>query len=77
VSNMTLANAPFNKRLVISSVENLQLSEIGFIPGAIVRIIAKAPFKGPIAVRVDSSTFAIRLEEAAQVNINDCEDIAT
>jgi len=44
-----------------------RLGEIGFVAGERVRVLARAPLGDPIAVRVGSSTFALRLAEAACV----------
>lgn len=47
-----------------------RLSEIGFLPGERVRIVARAALGGsPIAVRVGTSTFALRRFEARCVQI--------
>ncbi len=48
----------------------LRMSEIGFVPGEQVRIVAHG-FLGrePLAVRVGRSTFALRSHEAALVQV--------
>jgi len=47
-----------------------RLMELGFLPGAAVRVIAKAPPGGdPIAVRIGRATFALRLFEAELVTV--------
>ncbi|MEZ5652068.1 MAG: FeoA family protein [Burkholderiaceae bacterium] len=47
------------------------LSEIGFLPGERVHILARGPFGGdPIVVRIGDSTFALRLAEAACVQVH-------
>ena len=46
----------------------LRLTEIGFVPGEPVRVIAHGfPGGEPIAVRIGRSTFALRAHEAALV----------
>ena len=48
----------------------LRLSEIGFVPGERVRVIARAqPGNEPIAVRLGHTTFALRNFEAAFVQV--------
>ncbi|WP_295855969.1 FeoA family protein [uncultured Xylophilus sp.] len=48
----------------------LRLSEIGFVPGETVRVVAHGfPGREPLAVRVGQSTFALRLHEAAMVTV--------
>ena len=47
-----------------------RLSEIGFLPGERVRIIGRGMFGGtPLAVRVGTSTFALRRAEARCVQV--------
>lgn len=45
-----------------------RLSELGFLPGERVQVTARGPLGGsPIAVRIGTSTFALRLAEARSV----------
>ena len=47
-----------------------RLAELGFLPGEAVRIVARGFFsREPIAVRVGTGTFALRLFEAACVRV--------
>ncbi len=52
-----------------------RLGEIGFVAGERVRVLARAPLGDPIAVRVGSSTFALRLAEAACVLVEPVGDV--
>ncbi len=46
------------------------LAEIGFLPGESVRVIARgAPGGDPLVVRIGDSTFALRRDEAACVQV--------
>jgi len=48
----------------------VRLRELGFVPGEEVRIIAESfPGRDPIAVRLGSTTFALRRHEAAMVRV--------
>lgn len=48
----------------------LRLAEIGFIPGERVKVTARGrPGGDPLAVRVGSSTFALRRAEAACIEV--------
>jgi ferrous iron transport protein A len=48
----------------------LRLTEIGFVPGEPVRVIAYGfPGREPLAVRIGRSTFALRAHEAALVRV--------
>jgi ferrous iron transport protein A len=47
-----------------------RLAELGFLPGEAVRIIARGMLaRAPIAVRIGTSTFALRLFEAACIRV--------
>lgn len=47
-----------------------RLTELGFLPGERVRVIAKGALGGePIAVRVGTATFALRLAEAQCIQV--------
>ena len=43
------------------------LAELGIVPGAIVQIIAREPFEGPIAMRIADTTRTIGQELASQI----------
>ena len=48
----------------------LRLTEIGFVPGETVRVVAYGfPGREPIAVRIGRSTFALRAHEASLVAV--------
>jgi ferrous iron transport protein A len=48
-----------------------RLWDLGFMPGEPVRVLARGPLGGePIAVRVGTSTFALRRQEAACIQIS-------
>ncbi len=48
----------------------LRLLEIGFLPGAPVRVMARGfPGSDPLAVRVGHTTFALRSREAALIRV--------
>lgn len=51
-------------------VVSRRLGELGFIPGAVVKILAVGPFgRDPIALRVGASRFALRRSEARRVTM--------
>ncbi|VWX56317.1 Ferrous iron transport protein A (fragment) [Burkholderiales bacterium 8X] len=48
----------------------LRLTEIGFVPGEAVRIVARGlPGREPIAVRLGHTTFALRRHEASFIRV--------
>lgn len=55
----------------------LRLIEIGFLPGEKLRVIARGhPGEEPIAVRLGSTTFALRRFEAAFIQVTPVEALA-
>lgn len=46
------------------------LLALGFIHGKSVEVSFKAPFKGPVAVRIGQTLVSLRLEEAIQVLVD-------
>lgn len=46
-----------------------RLSELGFLPGEPVRVLARGLFGDPLAVRVATGTFALRRAEARCVRV--------
>jgi ferrous iron transport protein A len=48
-----------------------RLAELGFLPGEAVRIVARGLLaRAPIAVRIGTGTFALRLFEAACIRVS-------
>ena len=47
-----------------------RLPELGFLPGEVVRIVARGLLRAPIAVRIGTGTFALRLFEAACIRVS-------
>ena len=48
----------------------LRLTEIGFVPGEAVRVVATGvPGREPLAVRLGHTTFALRRHEAALIHV--------
>jgi len=62
------------KQVTIAAIEGshqqcVRLREIGFLPGSGVSIIAKMPFKGPIACLIRGTKVALRYDDAACVQV--------
>ncbi|MAH51196.1 ferrous iron transport protein A [Candidatus Pacearchaeota archaeon] len=66
---MYLSDLDKGQKGVIRKVCDIYMKELGFIPGAKIKVISKSPFNGPIAVFIKGTRFALRLEEAACVII--------
>jgi DtxR family Mn-dependent transcriptional regulator len=75
----SLAEIPVGERVCVRQVQDddaerlRYLAELGITPGALVRILDRAPFRGPITVWVDEAgggaTRAIGVELAAEVHV--------
>ena len=48
-----------------------RLVEMGFSKGSCVRVLYRAPFNGPLAVDLGSSSVALRMNEAQMVWVED------
>ncbi len=59
----------FIRRVGGHSSLSQRLQELGFTPGANVRLVAKAAFGGAMAFQVRGSTIALRRADAACVEI--------
>ena len=53
--------------LHMSGVMRRRLLDLGFVPGAIVKILRKSPLGDPIAFRVCQTTIALRKEESMNI----------
>ncbi|WP_198970684.1 FeoA family protein [Xylophilus sp. ASV27] len=77
---MPLAELPRNVLATIAGLRQpvdaeqsdllLRLIEIGFVPGERVRVVAHGfPGREPLAVRLGHTTFALRMAEAALIDV--------
>ena len=71
---MKLSVAQINQKLIITGIKATEfrpkLNELGIINGKEISIIIKAPFSGPIAIKVDESVLSIRKEEAENIEVD-------
>lgn len=47
----------------------IKLLELGFTPGQLITVIAKSPFKDPVAVCVRGTVIALRKDEAECIQV--------
>ncbi len=75
----SVADLSIGESAVISSVGDdcldihchcLRLLELGFTPGQEVSVVAKSPFKDPLAVSVRGTIIALRKSEAECIKIS-------
>ncbi len=79
----TLHQLPLRQRALVKAVHAIgvpperarQLSDIGFLPGETVSVLARAwPGDEPLVVSVGHSRFALRRAEAACIQVEPCPD---
>jgi len=55
------------KSLNTKNESSLRLSEMGLIPGSIVRMVKRNPFGGPVQLKLNDYYIAIRKEDAQMI----------
>lgn len=79
MNDRTVADLKIGDTALITSVGDdcldihchcIRLMELGFTPGQEVKLIARSPFKDPMAVSVRGTVIALRAEEAECIKIN-------
>ena len=49
-----------------------RLRDLGFVPGEVVRVVARAPMGGdPMLIQIGSTRFALRRNEARRVHVRE------
>ena len=71
-----LADLSLGSSAVVSAISGPNrvaslLVELGFVPGAAVEVLRRAPFGGPIQYRVHSVLISMRIAEAACITVTD------
>jgi len=72
VKNLTslhISESATIKQLSGSDQLKIQLQEIGFVPGSIVKLISSGPFGDPMAFQLKNATIALRKYEAEIIQI--------
>tara|TARA_Y100000385_G_scaffold171697_1_gene177829 strand:+ start:379 stop:615 length:237 start_codon:yes stop_codon:yes gene_type:complete len=73
-----LSAAQINQKLIITGIKasklRPKLNELGIIDGKEISIIIKAPFSGPIAIKVDESILSIRKEDTENIEVDTIND---
>ena len=55
--------------LLVNQNSKVRLSEMGVMPGTIVRLVRKTPFGGPILLKVNNYYLSIRKEDALLIKV--------
>ena len=68
---MKLSDIKPGARCVVGACDGLpcRLLEMGILPGAEVEVARRAPFGGPVCLRVQRCLLAIRREDASQIDV--------
>ena len=71
----TLYDLNTNRLATINSLNSSKkfcsrLSEMGVLPGTVVRVVKKNPFGGPLQIKFNNSYLAIRKEDAKLIYIS-------
>ena len=71
----TINDLNINSTAKIHSMKNsyestARLSEMGIIPGSIIRLVKKNPFNGPLQLKINNYYIAIRKEDADLIYIS-------
>lgn len=53
-----------------------RLMELGFVPGAVIQVIRRAPFGGPVQYRIQGVSLTMRPADAASVQVRALTDMA-
>ena len=77
---MTLADLQIGRDARVSAVRDnttvmLRLMEMGLVPGTPVRVLKRAPFGGPMQIRVGDYCLSIRRSEALGLDV-DLDEVA-
>ena len=72
--NLTLPTIPMGKKCYIKSLTAIgpirrRLLDLGFVPGASVTILRKAPLGDPTAYLIRGAVIALREEEGALIEV--------
>jgi ferrous iron transport protein A len=55
------------ERIELRGTLKRRLLDLGFIPGAIIKVLQKSPLGDPVAYQVSSTTIALRKEESSLI----------
>jgi ferrous iron transport protein A len=70
---LTISHLAIGQKAIIKDFDlnniPLKLLEMGCLPGNMVQVVQKAPFGDPLYLNINDSHLAIRLETAAEIEV--------
>lgn len=67
LANFTNGDKVYIEKLNMEGTMKRRLLDLGFIPGAMVKVLQKSPLGDPTAYRVSNTVIALRKEEGLQI----------
>ena len=67
LNSLKIGNSAIIKNFADNTTFQSRLVEMGLLPGVEIRIIKKAPFNGPLEVKIRSYYLILRWQDAGQI----------
>jgi ferrous iron transport protein A len=62
------------KELKVNAQLKKKLLELGLFPGQVISVLQKAPFGGPVKIKVRDYCLALRPSEAEKIEVEGCDE---
>ncbi|MFP7732186.1 ferrous iron transport protein A [Priestia aryabhattai] len=74
LSTFTTGETVQLERIEIEGTLKRRLLDLGFIPGAIIKVLQKSPLGDPVAYQVSHTTIGLRREESSKMYVKKVGD---
>ncbi|MDC0703898.1 FeoA family protein [Priestia sp. AB] len=74
LSTFTIGETVQLERIEIEGALKRRLLDLGFIPGAIIKVLQKSPLGDPVAYQVSHTTIGLRKEESSKIYVKKVGD---
>ncbi|MCL9635817.1 FeoA family protein [Priestia aryabhattai] len=74
LSTFTTGETVQLERIEIEGALKRRLLDLGFIPGAIIKVLQKSPLGDPVAYQVSHTTIGLRKEESSKIFVKKVGD---
>ncbi|KRD99141.1 MULTISPECIES: FeoA family protein [Priestia] len=74
LSTFTTGETVQLERIEIEGALKRRLLDLGFIPGAIIKVLQKSPLGDPVAYQVSHTTIGLRKEESSKIYVKKVGD---